>query len=398
MNIHQPNFDTQLQAGEKKRTGQSGAALLATTSLLLVVASVGVLTMAEISRAQQRTAGNELRLKEVYSVASGSLEYAQGWLRENFASVTFSDGDGDGHSESGDSAAPLTLPDVALNTDRYSRSVTYTLLTSVNPTDAFMPRIIEIEATATAVNDSHVSKTLRSTAMLASTGIFSDHSASQSGFSGPPLIIENCLAAASGSPSFHPLRSVSIGTTEGNAGDSCLPTDRLNLNSGVRQALSPPRTLWQTVFRTDLSEADLLRLQELAPSRVFFVDDNFPYFPALQPGLGARWETDAGSVDEPIILYFAADQGTSCSRIDIGTVIHGLVYYADDDCISTGFAGGTIHGTLAKAGNAAILNAGTTVFGTELAFREAGKGDGRSIDIGISKPVFTVLPGSWRDF
>jgi hypothetical protein len=83
----------------------------------------------------------------------------------------------------------------------------------------------------------------------------------------------------------------------------------------------------------------------------------------------------------------------------LGTaVIYGIVYYANPDCSTNGFGGGEIHGTMAKAGDMSLLNANTDLIGSDLAFGGDSGGDGTSIDIGVTEPRFTEIPGSWRDF
>ena len=387
-----------LKPGIRLSHSQRGAALLAMSSILLVIASITVLTLNNLGRVEQRVSGNAVRLREVHSAASGALEYATSWLTANSQTLTFTDIDSDGESETGDTAAPMVLTRQLLNTDDYTRVVIFTLRTSINPIDDFMPRIIDISATAEALNDSHVSKTVHATAMVASTGFFSPDSARGLGFSSPPLLVENCIGFIAGNPGILPLNGISLGTTRGTSDNTCLPPGQLNLNGGTRHALSPPRSLWDTVFGAEKSEADLLALQLKIPDRVFFIDDNYPYDPSAQPSLGMRWRNDVGSATDPVILYFAADQSTSCTMIDNNTEIYGIVYYADPDCASIGFGGGIIHGTLAKAGNLVRLNGNTQITGSALDYGGSSAGTGNSIETGVSVPQFVVLPGSWRDF
>jgi len=373
---------------------QRGAALVAMTAVLLAVASIGVLTMSRVGQVEQRVAGNDVRLKEVYAAAIGGLEYGATWLEENFSSITWTDADSDGESEEGDTASPPTMANLALSADSYSRTITYTLRSSANPVDEAMPRIVEISSTATAVNDSHVTKTVSSTFMLSSTSLFSPSSANGLGFAGPPVIVEDCFGSITGNPDAYPLNGTSVGTTQGTADDICLPPGHLDMNGGGRVALSPSQSLWNTIFGPDKTEADLLAMQEEMPDRMFFVDDNYPYH-GSQPSLGTNWHADLGSATEPVILYFASGY---CNKINGNTVIWGIVFYADATCTSNGFGGGDIHGTLAKAGDLVKLNSNTELFGTDLDYGGQSGGTGTEIDIGFSVPQFTEIPGSWRDF
>jgi hypothetical protein len=44
------------------------------------------------------------------------------------------------------------------------------------------------------------------------------------------------------------------------------------------------------------------------------------------------------------------------------------------------------------------LNSNTDLIGTDLTFGGGSGGGGTSIDIGVTQPQFTEIPGSWRDF
>lgn len=376
---------------------QQGAALLAITTILLFVASLGALTMAGVGQVEQRTSGNDVRSKEVYSAAVGALEYGVAAFETDFLELVWTDADLDGGSEEGDTSSPTAPGNIVLNADTYTRTITYTLRSDLNPVDVSMPRIIDITATATAVGDSHISKTLFSTIMLASTQAFSIDSAVGLGFSGPPLLIEDCTADITGNPNAFPLNGISVGTTQGAANDTCIDPGHLNLNSGTRHALSPSQALWDTIFGTGFTEADLLGLQELMPEMVMFIDGNYPYDPS-QPTFGTNWHTDVGTATQPVVLYIAAGHSDSCLNINGSTVIYGLVYYADSGCASSGFGGGEIYGTLAKAGDMSKLNSNTEIHGMELDFGGDSGGTSTTIDIGVTVPQFTEVPGSWRDF
>ena len=376
---------------------QQGAALLSITAILLVVASMGALTMSRVGQVEQRIAGNDVRTKEVYSAALGGLEYGAAWLEDNFPTLVWSDADADGVSEAGDTAFPTALGNLTMNADVYARTITYTLRTEVNPVNVSMPRIIDITATATATGDTHVTKTVYTSVMLASTNFFSPDSEDGMGFAGPPIVIENCIGDITGTPDAFPLNGVSIGSTLGEANDVCMPPGHLNMNGGDRQALLPKQSLWETIFGADTNEADIKLMQGLMPLNVMFIDAGYPYHPS-QPTFGTQWHTDVGTSTAPVILYIAAGHADSCLKINGSTVIYGLVYYADPGCSSSGFGGGEIHGTLAKTGDMTKLNSNTELIGTDLDFGGDSGGGGTSIDIGVTAPQFTEIPGSWRDF
>jgi hypothetical protein len=183
----------------------------------------------------------------------------------------------------------------------------------------------------------------------------------------------------------------------GAADDACIDPGHLNLNGGGRQALPSPQSLWDTIFGPDFAEADLKALQELVPEMVMFIDASYPYDP-VQPTFGVNWHTDVGTATQPVIIYVAAGHADSCMSINGSTVIYGLVYYADPGCTSNGFGGGEIYGTLAKAGDMSKLNSNTEIHGMELDFGGDSGGTSTSIDIGVTVPQFTEVPGSWRDF
>ena len=373
------------------RHGQKGAALLIMTLLLLTVAAVSTLAVGRVGALEQKRVGTAVRATEVYAAANGAVEYGVSWFEDNFASIAWVDVNGDGVLGAGDTAVPSALGNQALTADNYARSVVYTLRGDLVPTADAMPTLVEVAATATATADSHVSKTVRVALMMGRASIFSSASSdgSLSGYSGPPVVVEDCLSASTGNPSVAPNRGVSIGTTQGSPG--CLVEGLLDINGGDKQALSPSRSLWDTVFSPDMTEADLKKMEPANPDAVIFVD-------ASDPTVN-NWHESLGSAAAPVILYFSETAGQPCPKINGGTTIYGIVYYADDSCTSQGFGGGTIYGTLAKAGDLNKFNANAEIIGMDLDFGGSGSaGGGGGSSQGLFIPRFSVVPGSWRDF
>ena len=385
---------------------QDGVAILAITVLLLLVATIGVIGIGRVGLMEQKVVGTDVRNKEVYSAAIGGLEYGIDWFEENYASLTWSDSDGDGDSEPGDTAAPTAAGNAVLNADTYARNVTYTLLTEVNP-DQPLPAIVRVSSQAQAANDSHVQKTVTVDVMLGAVNIFSE-TATQGGnpsvFDGPPVMVEDCMSGVTGNPEIFPNGGIAVGTTKGNVG--CVDPGKFNLHGGTIEALVPPMSLWQSVFG-DATKDDLLAMEAESPATVLFVDGSYPHYPG-QPGWnGNNWHTNwplgfsgpPGPDDEPVILYF--DSSVGCPKINGGTQIYGLVYYEATDCGNQGWGGGKVYGTVAKAGDMTKFTANAEIHGETLDFSGGtppGPGGETEINIGFAVPKFSKIPGSWRDF
>ncbi len=114
---------------------------------------------------------------------------------------------------------------------------------------------------------------------------------------------------------------------------------------------------------------------------------------------GNNWHQDLGTADEPVILFF--DEAIDCPTINAGTVIHGIVYYEKEHCDNTGWGGGTIYGTFAKAGDMTGFNANAQLIATALDFGDSGisggnNGYGAGDEYGIVLK-FVRMPGTSSD-
>ena len=401
------------------RPSQRGVAILAITIILLLVATIATLMVGRVGLYEQKLVGTDVRAKEVNSAAVGGLEYAVRWFEENYVDLPWSDADGNGIPCAGDTATPDALANTALSADTYAHQITYTLRNCLDQS----PIVATATSRATAVADSHVAKTVEVDVMV---GVITNspfggtvQGEDPSVFQGPPVMVESCMSGITGTPDIYPNADlgIAIGTTQGTVG--CLDHGHFDLHGGSKLALTPAMSLAQAVFGVEITtftDADdkyakeeaaikekLLALETENPDRVFVVDSTYPHFPAVQPSYNNNWHNNLGSADAPVILYF--DQTVDCPKINGGTTIYGLVYYAKRVCSTNGWGGGTVHGTVAKRGDMTKFTANAAIHGESLDYGDTG-GDGEGGDsttIGepggiFSENRFAEIPGSWRDF
>lgn len=435
--------------------GQRGAAILVTTILILLVATIGTLMVGRVGLMEQKVVGTDVRSKEVYSAAVGGLEFGKEWFQDNYASLDF----GDGTAGSTASNSPA-MEDTALNVDDYEHTLMFELVTDADPVDGSgdllpsMPRIVRIISTATAAEESHVTKTVSIEVMLGSLQLFSETTSpgGDGEFEAPPIVMESCLTGTiNGNPAISydydgsnpSIMDVAMATTqgldsdgdgvndltledcmgqgdmEGHLGlcdidsypDSCPNNGDVDsgdaLDNGVefRTNLDEPASLWDTIFGANVEKGDLLELErraweELGTNNVYIVDSTYPHYSG-QPSYGQQWHNDLGDANNDVILFF--DEEIDCPKINGGTTIYGLVYYEKETCDNNGWGGGVIYGTFAKAGNLTRLNSNAVLIATGLDFgggadAGGGSGDG-SIDIPFSEVArYSEIPGSWRDY
>ncbi|GIX31135.1 MAG: hypothetical protein KatS3mg124_1607 [Porticoccaceae bacterium] len=379
---------------------QRGLALVAITLILLLVATLGTLAVGRLGVVEQRQAALELRAEEVHAAAVGGLEYAEHWFKEHWDTLSWSDGDGDGAAERGDtatlpSAVAATLLDHALTADTYDRGVLFRLLT---PLDA-SPKIARIEVTAAAQGDTQVRKTVSKEVLFGTFSLFAGGGAAgdPAVFAGPPVLVENCVSGVTGNPAIYPETpgGVAIGTTQGALG--CIDPGHFDLNGGIIAALADSQTLWDAVFGAGTTEKDLRALEKRSPERIFFVDDTYPHYPGQPDWNNNNWHADVGSAEEPVILYF--DETVDCPKINGDTTIWGLVYYAKAECATNGWGGGVVHGTVAKAGDMSKFTANAEIHGKTLNFGGGEAGSGTEVTLSpVEFVTFAEIPGSWRDF
>lgn len=413
---------------------QSGVALLTITILLLLVATLGTLSIGRVGLVEQQQVGRDVRSKEVYSAAIGGLEFGKDFFADNFnGSLTFSDGAcggctaGDGISERGDTAT-VAMNNLTLGVDTYSYLITYTLLTDMNE-EAGMPVIVQIAATATAVNDSQVTKTIREDILVGQRAITGGSSEGDFNvLEAPPIVVEDCTIDFTGGPDVYlpgPY-DIGIGSTNGLASglgeDNCIDPGHLDqfecdddacmsstqLSAVNRKFITPQQSLWHSIFG-DVTMEDLLELEAQQPGRLWIVDDQYPKYsgqPALQ-NTNTWGGSTYGSADEPIILIIDKDRvSNNCLGMAGNTVIYGLVYYETEEaspstCSMNGWGQVEIHGTLAKAGDMFKLNANTKIFGNSLNFGNTvggAGGSGTEYDCGLCLPLYSEIPGTWRDY
>lgn len=425
-------MNRQVNSSFATRQSQRGVAILAITIILLIVATIATLMLGRVSQSEQKVVGTDVRSKEVYSAALGGLDYGINWFRQNFSTLVWAGGDGCGR---GATATPTALANTVLNADTYAHTLSYRLKSCMDPEDG-MPAIVELTSSATATGDSHVTKQVTTEVMLGTVNLFSPTSdaGGDGTFTGPPIMIEGCTTAGAvtGSPNiiYSYGTGVAIGTTSGVSNDvtldeciapadinvhldlcdivtnpnSCANADAISageaLAAGVefRDNLEPSTSLWKSVFG-DITRADLNELERREPSRIYVVDSTYPHYNGQPSWNGNTWHHNSGTLANPVIIYF--DESVGCPPVNGSTTVYGLIYYAKVDCGNQGWGGGTVYGTVAKAGDLQKFNANATVINTSLDFSQVPSGGGSTttIDLDINEvSKFSEIPGSFRDF
>ncbi|MFA5632432.1 MAG: hypothetical protein WC997_13035 [Porticoccaceae bacterium] len=418
----------------KTHRRNGGAAVLAVTLIVLLLATIGVLMVAQAGVAEQRLSGIDVRGKEVHSAATGALDFGVAWLKHHWHDLHWQNtGSGAGPGARLDSHADGLTPALQaaqMMADSYQHQVAYRLLTPFHVQVGGPPIAIRVAATARGAADSHVTKTVTQDVMVGYASIFGATSDPHRRgiFSGPPLIIENCIAASAsgGLRIVHDAGSGALGTTQGLASGAeladCLdvahlpaqsllcersgecgsPTALLAAGGEFRTALVVAQPLWQVIFGS-ASKADLHALERLHPGRVLVVDNGYPRYAEQPPWSDGIWRAslpadfsgEAGSEQDPVILFFDASVG--CPTLAEGVHIHGLVYVEKDDCAGLGWGGGQVHGTLAKAGDFAGLAQHTVLVAAQLDYAHADNDATHGSPVAGVTRIF-VAPGSWHDY
>lgn len=414
---------------------QRGAAILAITMLILIVATIGTLMVGRVGLFEQKAVGMDVRSKEVYSAAVGGLDYGLKWFEDHFADTDLWDTSSADATGKGATASPDSLANADLNADDYSHQITYTLKSPMDP-EKGVPVVVEVASTATAVNDSHVSKTVTVDVVIGVVKAFAPNgdAGNPDVFTGPPILIEGCTSSSNtitGQPDiiYNFPNGVAVGTTTSmmdtdNDGipdtqvsvEDCIDIDDIDAHLNLcdsnnncedadafvagggefRDTPDSPQSLWSTIFGTN-TQADLYVLEAQSPTRILIVDATYPHYAGQPNWNGQQWHANVGTATAPVILFF--DTSVGCPSINGGTEIYGLVYYETVDCGNQGWGGGTIHGTVAKAGDLSKLNANAVIIDTDIDFSEDVGDDEETIDLDTLDIVkYAEIPGSWRDY
>ena len=426
---------------------QSGVAILAMTIILLLVATLGTLAVGKTGLQEQRTVAVDVRSKEVYSAATGGLEYAVKWFEwekestdadgnlvytPNYEILTFNencpDGSGSANCALLASTSAGDVPDdIDGGADVYGQTIWYELLSEE-------PIVVRAFSMAEAAGDSHVEKTVAVDLFVGEQG-GGPFAGNSSTFDGPPILVEDCTSGVTGTPDIvvmddgDPSTPIPAGlvTVRGDLDGSCMETGHANqyqcpgpsysdcptigggrvrtsggsaannVGTILAEVVPEPPGLFQAIFSYDTSqytEREFIEyLAQLDPDHVAVMDSDMEReaFVAAQGGVG-----NVGSDAEPVIMYFGSSY---CPKLNGGYRIWGLVYYADTTCDQNGWGNSQIFGTMAKAGNITKLTANTQFINDgALKFDFGATIENDRINPGFSDLVVSVIPGTWRDF
>ncbi len=377
------------------RRGFDGVATLTMTVLLLFIATLSALALARLGTVEQRMSGVDVRTREVETAATSALEYGLDWFERHAETLVWSDADGDGRSCAGDRADLPGLAAIDLEADTYRRAVAFELNHCLDAPGL----VVTLEATAAALGDSHVERTVRTDVLIHRQGVFSElvTDGRPTRFEAPPLVVEDCLHGIGGNADAEPVDGISLATTAGTP--DCLSPDSLELEGGAKARLSEALPLWRSLFRGENPtrvKANLKRLERRNPDRVLVVDADYPRHEGQPDWNGNRWHHNLGNREAPAILYF--DSAVGCPVINGGPVIVGLVYIEARGCTDAGMRNGTLYGTLALAGDAGPWSSSATLIGETLDFSEDREDSRRLAVSAVELRRVIRLPASWRDF
>lgn len=402
---------------------QKGAAALLATLILVVIASLGALVVNKAAFNEQKLSGVDLRSKEVYAAAVGVLDFGVSQLEATYftssSSFVWADLNGDGQLNNAVPLANFTnannLPTIDQNVDTYQPSIMYTRISD----PVASPLVIEVAATATAVADSHITKTVTMQYLISDVG-------TSSLWNGPPVVVENCLSGVLGTPDIV-TSGIAIGSLNGSG--ACVDPGNFDVNGNAIPTGDPsiaedmngnhldangnpdPLTtsLHETFFGT-VSPAELKAFSEAEASlslgtadrTFYYIDAAFTDPSGDTSWNGNAWNDDIGSgtytmpsgpgvVDHPTVLYFDASVG--CPPVNGNVTIWGVVFYAAASCNTTiGAQGGgkaIVYGTVAFSGSLTQYNANTIIYEVDLSNGGGGPKDFK---------IVTALPGTWIDF
>jgi len=401
---------------------QCGAAALVATVILVIIGSLSALVVGKAAFSEQKLSGVDIRNKEVYAAAVGTLQYAETHLETVFVdgSVGLNWVDAGGAASIGlvgDTAPPVTAfanaaggTTIDQGADTYGLAIVYTLLTDM----AASPAVVEITATATAEADTHVMKTITAQYLISDIG-------SSSLWDGPPMIVEDCVSGITGTPDLYTDDGTALGTLNGDCVDPGLfdangsallaDSDLIDTNVGEDDEDGNPLSLHETLF-PGVPVEQLKFVSELQASlglgqdarSIYYIDADFTDTSGATNWNGNAWDDDIGlgtvsnvggtpvyTPDHPVVLYFDASMG--CPPVNGNVTIWGVVFYAAESCdTEIGAVGGgkaTVYGTVAFSGDLTGYNANTEIYNVDLSPSDPGEGDIR---------IMARLPGSWKDF
>ena len=317
-------------------TGQQGTVTLLMSMILLIATTLLAFVGAKTALMEHRISGNEYRSMEVYQAAEAGLEYALIWLGTPGNSVSWTAGSNPACSGSFNENGMTAGPDItAANGDTYALSLAFCRNT------ATANHVIQVAATATANQDSSISKTVKIYTRA-------DLGPVNPGFSAAPLVFGGCMNNVNGTPDVWPTSGVAIEAKDGNLG--CINTGFLGLNGGiVDDPIPATQDMWDYVFSKSRAEIKALADAEVAAGitdaqrKYVWVDDSSPFHRSI------------GSTSNYAVVVFSSL--ANCPKINGNPTIYGVVF-VDSDCPSAnGFGGADFHGSVVVDGTIEKLNA-----------------------------------------
>ncbi len=353
---------------------QRGAATLLTAMALMVATTSLVLTAVHAQLLNSRINGNVQDSVKHYLLAEAGIDYAIEYLTTNFYQLAWS-----GKNGNNQTAHPVIDARWLNSLDTQTRRIKLSLSRS-RQHPAFIGVSSQILDAATNQIRLEISQITRPLSIL-----------SPAGEQAPPLVLDGCILATTGSPDLYPeiLRNkLPVAAIWSSRKTPCPLQATLDLHRGtVSNQRFKSGQLWDFLFSIDQAEYTQLVNNEITqnidtPQRRYWLVSTADLH-------NKQWTRSLGSPKQPVLLVFPASLG--CPAITRGTTVYGIVFYHADCTATTHPVEGNIAGTLAISGSLGIYSEHLDLAHISRASNQHQR---------LAFPILKTprLAGTWRDF
>jgi len=203
----------------------------------------------------------------------------------------------------------------------------------------------------------------------------------------PPLVISGC---PTGLPRSFDIRPQDADTDQAGVAiwsgslSACSLPGPIDVHNGSLRNIAMTNGLWPLVFSVDREE-----FQQLAEQMQALPEQERRYRVVASRSGRHTWDTDLGSTDHPVVLYFPAESG--CPFFSPGTTIYGVVYIESGCPDPVAAYNVSIIGALVVDGNLNIADSGMQLNNIQIA---------DNLQTRLDFPVLRNIPvpGTWKDF
>ena len=328
---------------------ERGVAALVVILILLFSISGITLYAANTGILEQKVSTNDYRAKQLAEAADAGINYAQAWLASNTNSATWGTADASGNQTS-TTIGSTSMANGFLATITLTRPIT-------------MPDHVLITSTATETGGSPVTAVAKLNVVQKKV---------MTGLPDSPMVVNGCVDATVGGPVIENQQAGSTYEIISSQDASCINQGHFTGTYGFDVDDSAfVGAAWDRSF--GMSQTEMQALAALPGSNVHWITQTTPY------------HTDLGSVGppaQPVVVIF-----TGCPAINGATTLVGVVYFLGP-CVTSGWGGGNILGTLIVDGDVTQMNANT-----RLIYDEDYVGDLVDDYVGVKGRI----PGTWID-